>query len=100
MHILITGGCGFVGTTLSRAARHVRKPCICASSASEYGLKSQRRVTEDLELFPRSEYNKTKMVAEPVVLSYADAMTTTIIRPATVCGLSPRMRLDVVVNML
>ena len=47
-----------------------------------------------------SEYNKTKMVAERVVLSYADQMTTTIVRPATVCGLSPRMRLDVVVNML
>jgi nucleoside-diphosphate-sugar epimerase len=63
-------------------------------------LKSEPRVTEDLELTPLSEYNKTKMVAERVVLSYADAMTTTVIRPATVCGLSPRMRLDVVVNML
>ena len=47
-----------------------------------------------------SEYNKTKMVAERVVQSYADQMITTIIRPATVCGWSPRMRLDVVVNML
>src|SRR4029077_17356924 len=73
---------------------------IFASSASVYGLKHDPRVTEDLELFPLSEYNKTKMVAERVVLSYAGAMTTTIIRPATVCGLSPRMRLDVVVNML
>src|SRR4030095_15080110 len=49
---------------------------------------------------PLSEYNKTKMVAERVVMSYADTMVTTIVRPATVCGYSPRMRLDVVVNML
>jgi nucleoside-diphosphate-sugar epimerase len=76
------------------------KQLIFASSASVYGLKPEPRVTEDLELLPLSEYNKTKMVAERVVLSYAGEMTTTIIRPATVCGLSPRMRLDVVVNML
>src|SRR5262249_50436810 len=85
---------------VDRAARHGVGQFVFASSASVYGLKSEPRVTEDLELFPLSEYNKTKMVAERVVLSYADAMTTTIIRPATVCGLSPRMRLDVVVNML
>ena len=85
---------------IDRAARQGVKQFIFASSASVYGLKSEPRVTEDLELLPLSEYNKTKMVAERVVLSYADTMTTTIIRPATVCGLSPRMRLDVVVNML
>jgi nucleoside-diphosphate-sugar epimerase len=83
-----------------RAARHGVKQFIYASSASVYGLKSEPKVTEDLELFPLSEYNKTKMVAERVVLSYADRMVTTVIRPATVCGYSPRMRLDVVVNML
>ena len=74
---------------------------VCVSAvASVYGLKSEPRVTEDLELFPLSEYNKTKMVAERVFMSYAGAMTITIIRPATVCGCSPRMRLDVVVNLL
>lgn len=85
---------------VDRAARHGVKQFVFASSASVYGLKPDPRVTEELELFPLSEYNKTKMVAERVVLSYADTMTTTIVRPATVCGLSPRMRLDVVVNML
>jgi nucleoside-diphosphate-sugar epimerase len=49
---------------------------------------------------PISDYNKTKMVAERVILSYGDRMTTTILRPATVCGLSPRMRLDLTVNLL
>jgi nucleoside-diphosphate-sugar epimerase len=85
---------------IDRAARHGVKQFIFASSSSVYGVKSEPRVTEDLELFPLSEYNKTKMVAERVILSYGGQMTTTIIRPATVCGWSPRMRLDVVVNLL
>ena len=85
---------------VDRAARQGVKQFIFASSASVYGVKSEPRVTEDLELFPLSEYNKTKMVAERVVLSYSDSMVTTLIRPATVCGYSPRMRLDVVVNLL
>lgn len=85
---------------IDRAARQGVRHFIYASSASVYGLKSEPNVTEDLELVPLSEYNKTKMVAERVVTSYGDQMLTTNIRPATVCGLSPRMRLDVVVNLL
>ncbi len=73
---------------------------IYASSGSVYGVKEELQVTEDLELKPISEYNKTKMVAERVLLSYADTMKVQIVRPATVCGYSPRMRLDVSVNML
>ena len=71
-----------------------------ASSSSVYGIKEEEQVTEDLELKPISEYNKTKMVSERVLLSYKDKMRAQIIRPATVCGYSPRMRLDVSVNML
>jgi nucleoside-diphosphate-sugar epimerase len=73
---------------------------IYASSGSVYGVKEEENVTEDLILEPISEYNKTKMVAERVLLSYQDDMTVQIIRPATVCGYSPRMRLDVSVNLL
>ena len=73
---------------------------IYASSGSVYGLKDEDQVREDLELFPLSEYNKTKMVAERVLLSYKKNMSMQIVRPATVCGLSPRMRLDVSVNLL
>jgi nucleoside-diphosphate-sugar epimerase len=73
---------------------------IYASSGSVYGVKDEPQVTEDLELKPISEYNKTKMVAERVLISYADSMVIQIVRPATVCGYSPRMRLDVSVNML
>lgn len=73
---------------------------IYASSGSVYGVKDEPQVTEDLELNPISEYNKTKMVSERVLLSYSDDLVVQIVRPATVCGLSPRMRLDVSVNML
>lgn len=83
-----------------KAVRKGIKRFIYASSGSVYGVKEEPQVTEDLELKPISEYNKTKMVAERVLLSYADRMSVQIIRPATVCGYSPRMRLDVSVNML
>ena len=73
---------------------------IYASSASVYGVKTEEQVTEELSLEPISEYNKTKMIAERVLLSYAPALIPQIVRPATVCGFSPRMRLDVSVNML
>ena len=83
-----------------KAKRHGVKRFIYASSGSVYGVKEEENVTEDLELDPISEYNKTKMVAERVLLSYQGDMIVQIIRPATVCGYSPRMRLDVSVNLL
>lgn len=73
---------------------------IYASSGSVYGVKEEAEVTEELSLLPLSEYNKTKMCGERIVLSYKDDMAVQVIRPATVCGFSPRMRLDVSVNML
>lgn len=83
-----------------KAKRCGVKRFIYASSGSVYGIKDEEQVTEDLLLEPISEYNKTKMVAERVLLSYQDDMTIQIIRPATVCGYSRRMRLDVSVNLL
>jgi nucleoside-diphosphate-sugar epimerase len=82
------------------ASKEGVKQFIYASSGSVYGVSSLPRVTEDAPLDPISEYNKTKMVAERCLLSYADKMAVQIIRPATVCGYSPRMRLDVMVNAL
>ena len=75
------------------------KQIIYASSGSVYGIK-EGKVTEDLTLVPISVYNKTKMVAERVFFSYSDRLQIHCIRPATVCGLSKRMRLDVSVNLL
>ena len=85
---------------IDKASRDGVKRFIYASSSSVYGIKDEEDVTEDLDLKPITEYNKTKMVAERVLLSYSDIMTVQIIRPATVCGYSPRMRLDVSVNIL
>ena len=83
-----------------KAVRAGVKQFVFPSSGAVYGVRSEPDITEDLELMPISDYNKTKMVAERVLLSYADRMAVTIFRPATVCGLSPRMRLDLAVNAL
>ncbi len=85
---------------IDKAVRENVKHFIFASSGSVYGVKSEDRVTEELSLVPISTYNKTKMVAERVFMSYSDKLKVHCIRPATVCGISPRMRLDVAVNLL
>lgn len=76
------------------------KKLIYASSGSVYGIKKEKKVTEDLKLEPLSTYNKVKMATERVIISYKDKINSVILRPATVCGFAPRMRLDVTVNML
>lgn len=85
---------------VEKAIAHGVKQFILSSSGSVYGVKEEPEVTEDLSLVPISDYNKTKMISERVLLSYRDKIIIQIIRPATVCGLSPRMRLDLSVNML
>ena len=76
------------------------KKFIYASSGSVYGIKKEKKVSEDLELLPISTYNKTKMISERVLMSYKEKITINCIRPATVCGLSARMRFDLTVNLL
>lgn len=85
---------------VERAIAHGVTQFIYASSGSVYGLKEEEEVTEELTLVPISDYNKTKMISERVLLSYADQITVQCIRPATVCGYSPRLRLDLSVNIL
>ncbi len=85
---------------IEKAIKENVKHFIFASSGSVYGIKEDEKVTEDLPLVPISTYNKTKMIAERVFMSYSDDIKFHSIRPATVCGLSPRMRLDVAVNLL
>lgn len=76
------------------------KKFIFASSGSVYGVKKEKKVTENLSLIPISEYNKTKMIGEKIVESFSKKMKTIILRPATVCGPSKNLRLDLTINML
>ena len=76
------------------------KKFIFSSSGSVYGIKKEKNVTEKLSLVPISTYNKTKMIAERILFSFKDKINIFSVRPATVCGYSPRMRLDVSVNNL
>jgi len=85
---------------IEKAIKFKVKKFIFASSGSVYGIKKETEVTEDLTLKPISIYNKTKMIAENVLMSYKDQIQVFCIRPATVCGYSDRMRFDVSVNML
>jgi nucleoside-diphosphate-sugar epimerase len=74
---------------------------IYASSSSVYGVKDTAEVTENLSLEPLTDYSKYKAICEEVLLKEAtDDFMVTIIRPATVCGYSPRLRLDLTVNIL
>jgi len=72
-----------------------------ASSSSVYGIKDEQNVHEEMELEPLTDYSVFKADCEQILAEYqTDDFTTTTIRPATVCGYSPRQRLDVVVNIL
>jgi nucleoside-diphosphate-sugar epimerase len=72
-----------------------------ASSSSVYGIKDEPNVHEETILEPLTDYSIFKAECEKILAEYqSDDFTTTTIRPATVCGYSPRQRLDVVVNIL
>jgi nucleoside-diphosphate-sugar epimerase len=74
---------------------------IYASTSSVYGVSEAPEVTEEHPLVPLTDYNKFKGLCEPILLRYqSPEFTTVIIRPATVCGYSPRMRFDLSVNIL
>jgi nucleoside-diphosphate-sugar epimerase len=77
------------------------KQFIFASSSSVYGVKSEENVIEETSLEPLTDYSKFKAKCEEVLFKYNNNnFICTILRPATVCGYSPRQRLDLVVNIL
>lgn len=74
---------------------------IYASTSSVYGISEAPEVTEDHPLVPLTDYNRYKGLCEPILLDeQGPEFTTLVIRPATVCGYSPRQRLDLTVNIL
>lgn len=87
-------------TLLKWSEKRGIKDFIYLSSGSVYGVSEEPNVTEESELKPISTYNKTKMIAEQVLFNFREKFRTISLRPATVCGYSPQMRFDVVVNML
>jgi nucleoside-diphosphate-sugar epimerase len=77
------------------------KRFIYASSSSVYGIKEDSNVTEDLPLLPLTDYSKYKAQCEEILLEKrAPGFVALVLRPSTVCGYSPRMRLDLTVNIL
>ena len=74
---------------------------IYASTSSVYGVSEAENVTEEHPLVPLTDYNKYKGLCEPLLFKHqASGFTAVTIRPATVCGYSPRLRLDLTVNIL
>lgn len=74
---------------------------VYASSSSVYGVSELPEVTESVELKPLTDYSKFKALCEKILLERrGQGFATLILRPATVCGYSPRQRLDLTVNIL
>lgn len=83
------------------AKKNKVKRFIYASSSSVYGIKDEEKVTEELSLEPLTDYSKYKMLCEEVLIKEkVPGFTILILRPSTVCGYSPRLRLDLTVNIL
>ena len=77
------------------------KRFIFASTSSVYGIKKEENVTEDLVLEPLTDYSKYKAFCEMELrMIPVGKLPWVIIRPATVCGYAPRLRLDLIVNIL
>ena len=86
---------------LIKAKKSGVKKFIYASSGSVYGIKKEKKVTENLSLIPITTYNKTKLIFEKLLMSTSSKdFKTYCLRPGTICGHSPRTRFDLSVNIL
>jgi nucleoside-diphosphate-sugar epimerase len=89
------------GPTVKAAKEAGVRRFIFASSGSVYGVSDSPQVTEEHPLVPVSLYNKYKAACEPLLFAeQSPTFTTVAVRPATICGYSPRQRLDLTVNIL
>ena len=93
--------CDAFGPLVAAAKQSGVRRFLFASSGSVYGVSDAPEVTEDHLLVPVSLYNQYKAFCEPVLLEQQGRdFTAVIVRPATICGYSPRQRLDLTVNIL
>lgn len=82
------------------AKKNYVKKFIYASSSSVYGIKKEKNVTEEMSLEPLTDYSKFKVECEKILLKNKTSdFVVSVIRPATVCGYSTRLRLDLIVNI-
>jgi len=83
------------------AKQHEVERFLYASSASVYGVKDTENVTEDLPLDPITIYAECKAEGEAILNGLIDDDFVGVsVRSATVCGYSPRLRLDLTINLL
>ncbi len=73
---------------------------VFASSCSVYGASSQGLLTERSRLNPVSLYARTRVLSENILFDRHGDVEPVVVRLATVFGLAPRMRFDLVVNTL
>ena len=86
---------------LDAAKKNNVKRFIYSSSSSVYGIKNEKNVKEDTLAEPLTDYSKFKLECEKILLNFDGSdMERVVTRPATVCGFAPRLRLDLVVNIL
>jgi len=86
---------------LDAAKKNNVKRFIYASSSSVYGIKNEKNVRENVPAEPLTDYSKFKLECEKKLLNFDEPnMERAVVRPATVCGYAPRLRLDLVVNIL
>ena len=76
------------------------KRLVFASSCSVYGASESGLLTERSRLNPVSLYARTRVLSENIIFDNCGDVEPVVLRLATVFGLSPRMRFDLVVNTL
>jgi len=74
---------------------------IYSSSCSLYGIAGEEAITEEAEFNPVTAYAKSKVLTEKSILPLSDSdFSVTTLRNATAYGISPKLRVDLVVNNL
>ncbi len=84
--------------TIAKLCAKYGKRVVFASSCSVYGFSENHTFTEDSALGPVTLYAKTKMLSETFYT--APNVDAVVLRFATVYGMSPKPRFDLVVNTM